>query len=325
MTKNIFLRLRNIKYHGKAIGEEIFIEIEAIGKIFSKNYTIKYGTIREIEEEIGLFLIDQNSFDIPVTVRIIGQDKVLNDVGVDEVKMRVDLNELRIQKKIVFVEVQENRWLLSRPKALFDVSFDIQVMDVMQYVEEQIHGFLLVKMDGYEKEQSLPAFLKVRLDRREDMRDYFTVMEGWRQGETGSIKLKDNGTSYLIPGNPYKGPVRMKYSRSTRNLIVKGTTYLAIEYPGEPWEKGFYDIEIADHPHEGGIKYQDIASKATVWFHIGHERRKGKDEEKYIHTGNGTLGCITLTNKRKWNELYNILIISRLGDSKSIGVLEVVD
>lgn len=323
--KDIYLTLSSIKYSGKSIGNDIRIEIEAIGEIYQKNFEINRGSTRNINKKIGVFRIDQSSFSLPVLVRIIERDKVLNDVGVSEVKFKVNLKESRIQKKSVLVKAKERRWPFVRPEATFNVHFDIQVMEVMHYVEEQEDGFLWVEIDGYEKVQALPAFLKVRLDRHEEGRDYFTIMEGWRQGETGSVTTKDNGESYVLPGNPYTRPIRMTYSRSKKRLKVKGKSYKTVEHPGEPWKNGLYDIEIADYPHKGGVRYVKEAPKAKVWFHIGHEHEQGKDEEKYIHTGEATLGCITLTELKRWNEIYEVFIRARLGDSKSIGVLEVID
>ncbi len=325
MIKNIFLTLSSIKYSGKSIGDDIRIEIEAIGESFQKNLKLRCGSTRKIGEEIGVFKIDQSSFSLPILTRIIERDKVLNDVGVSEIKFKVNLNESRIQKKSVLVKVKEIRWPFVRPEAEFKVDFDIQVMEVMHYIEEQKDGFLWVKIDGYKKVQAIPAFLRVRLDKREGRRDYFTIMEGWRQGETGSVKTKKNGKSYLISGNPYTGPVKVTYSRSAKRLKIKRKSYKVIEYQGERWKKGFYDIEIADHPHEGGIPHAKKAPKAKVWFHIGHEHRPGKDKEKYIHTGQATLGCITLTELKRWNEVYKVFIRARLGDSKSIGILEITD
>ena len=108
-------------------------------------------------------------------------------------------------------------------------------------------------------------------------------------------------------------------------LQIKGRSYKTIKYEGAPWEKGFYDIEIADYAHAPGERYTSVAPKAKVWFHIGHGRSDEKKDQKYIHTGSVTLGCITLDKTEKWNEVYEVLIRARLGDSKSVGILEVID
>src|SRR3989338_2073305 len=199
MMKDVFLTLRSIFYSGTSIGNDIRIEIEAIGQPFEENYEINRDSKRKLEEPIGKFTVDQGSFSIPITVRIIERDIAHNDVGVIEEKIKVNLNEYEIQKKTIRVEVKEMGWLLRKQQAVFDVGFDIQVMDVMQYIKETDDGFVKVIMDGYNKEQSLPSFLRIRFDKHKAGRDYFTVMEGWRQGETESVKLDDDGKSFLVP------------------------------------------------------------------------------------------------------------------------------
>ena len=82
---------------------------------------------------------------------------------------------------------------------------------------------------------------------------------------------------------------------------------------------GIYDIEIPDAPHEGGINYTKIAKFAKVWFRVGHK------DAKYLHTGMHSLGCITVLEQDKWDEIFHQLIKARKGDGLSVGVLEVVD
>ncbi len=71
------------------------------------------------------------------------------------------------------------------------------------------------------------------------------------------------------------------------------------------------NIEILDN--------LDRSSRAKTWFRIGHEG------ERYLHTGGRSLGCVTITEVEKWNEIYNKLIKARKGDFLSVGVLEVID
>jgi hypothetical protein len=327
MIKDVFLTLKSITYKGKSIGDDIRIEIEAIGETFENNYTIKRGQKRLLQEEIGVFRVDQQSFTLPVTLRIIERDTVLNDVGEKRTKLRVDLNDNTTQSKTITVSVKESRWSYVKPEAVFDLVFEIQVMESMRFVEETDTGWLLVKMMNNDKEErvSLPAFLRVRFEGRINKRDHFTVMEGVLQGQSGSVKLDKNNKSFLLPGSFHTGPIRMKYSKSQIILIVNGEQYNATDDLARPWNKGLYDIEIPDHPHKRARRYLNKAPQALVWFHIGHDREPDKDDENYIHTGQASLGCITITDHAKWEELYGLFIKARKGDSQSIGVLEVVD
>ena len=95
--------------------------------------------------------------------------------------------------------------------------------------------------------------------------------------------------------------------------------YIAVDYPNAVWTKGIYDIEIPDYPHAGGLNYQTSAAHATIWFRISH------DNDRYLHTGNGSLGCITIIEKNRWEELFSSLISARKGDGISIGILKIID
>ncbi len=66
-----------------------------------------------------------------------------------------------------------------------------------------------------------------------------------------------------------------------------------------------------------GIENKSIRSMS--WFRIGHIG------ERYLHTGNHSLGCITMTEVERWDEIYDKLIKARKGDFLSVGMLEIVD
>ena len=165
----------------------------------------------------------------------------------------------------------------------------------------------------------MPQCLKLKLDSIERGREHLTILEGPYRGQTASIKLKDNGDSYLSTDIQHKSMARLKYSISKRKLITDKDEYQATDHPDSPWKKGLYDIEIPDYPHALGGRYEDSAVRAKTWFRIGHEG------ERYLHTGRVSLGCITITEVKHWDEIYNKLIKARKGDSISVGVLEIVD
>ncbi len=77
---------------------------------------------------------------------------------------------------------------------------------------------------------------------------------------------------------------------------VGNKTYLTTDSPSAPWTEGLYDIEIPDYPHEGGLHYKG-SKYARAWFRIGH----GGD--KYLHTGAHSLGCMTVVEVDKWDEI----------------------
>lgn len=164
----------------------------------------------------------------------------------------------------------------------------------------------------------LPAYLKVRLDRIESKREHFTILEGLLQGIRASVTLDKQGGSYLFPDNPQTGQISMTYSIAKKTLQVRDKTYMTTDAPDVRWKKGVYDVEIPDAPHHGGLRYPE-ARYARTWFRVGHSG------DRYVHTGRHSLGCITVIERNRWDDLYAALIKARKGDGRSIGVLEVID
>jgi len=317
MVKDVSVTFISVKYSGKSIGDDIRIEWEALTQFGGFNIKIKNGITRQLNQKLGVFPVDQSSFALPITLRVIERDFVFNDVGTQKLKLNVDLSSTTPKTDVYQIKVAESRLKYKRAEALFDLKLEIQVVDAIRYLSEQDDGWLHVLFDG--KVRSLPAFLRVRFEHSDAKREYFTILEGSYQGQLASVKFDKDGNSFLLAGNHQIGTAKLKYSISKKILTFKDKNYVTKDYPSSPWIKGIHDIEIPDAPHRGGMSYLDVAKKATVWFRIGH------DGERYIHTGRASLGCITLTEHKKWDDLYDLLIKSRKGDSVSIGILEVID
>ena len=81
-----------------------------------------------------------------------------------------------------------------------------------------------------------------------------------------------------------------------------------------------YDIKIPDYYHRGGRNYLDRAKLAPVWFKTTHP-----GDDRYVHPGAYSLGCVTLTEIERWDGLCETLLRARKGDSQGVGVLEVID
>lgn len=318
--KDIFLKLTSIKYSGQSIGENIRVEIESLAGLLTSENRIKRGTLKKVEKEIGKITTNKKAFDITVTIRVIEKDIIFNDIGNKNVKIKVDLSESNPQQTTHKVEVEEANGRKKKPKAVFEITLETSITDAIRYLEETKQGFLDVRDEDHKK-QSLPAFLRIRYVHRKDGRDYFTILEGIYQGKTWSVEMKSSTSSYLLSKNPQTGPSHITFSISKRKLEVNGKSYSIKVHPLAPWSTGKWDIEIPDYPHGKARDYLPRASKALVWFHLGHDPK----EERYIHTGEQTAGCITVEDVERWDELYSILIRARKGDSKSIGTVEVID
>lgn len=62
MTKKIVLKLKNIKYSGDSIGDDIRLEISILGKPFNIKKNIKVGTKQEFSKIVGEFDTDRKIF-----------------------------------------------------------------------------------------------------------------------------------------------------------------------------------------------------------------------------------------------------------------------
>ena len=319
MAKLIQLKISQIKYGGDSIGEDIRIEIECLNHSFSLSKRIKNNSAVTIDAEIGQFFLDQASSQLILNIKIIEQDLIFNDVGSKEVKITVDLrNGTSTQVSTHEIMVKELRGLFpSRSTAIFFVTIEAVVTEATRYVPNTPDGWLVGKRVDTKTLVSLPAYLKVRFDRVELKREYFTIMEGSSQGIQISVGL-DGDASRLLQENPQTGTVSMKYSIAKKALRIQNKTYLATDDPNAKWKTGLYDIEIPDAPHRGGLYYPET-KYGKVWFRVGHSG------DRFIHTGRHSLGCITLIEQNQWDDLCQTLMKARKGDGKSIGMLEIID
>ena len=209
--------------------------------------------------------------------------------------------------------------LLSRTKtANFELTLQINMYDVAHMIGSTEEGWIEVTPDWQKQRVSLPEFLRVRLLKQENDRDYFQILEGHYANKYASVKtfFKDNKPS-IVPGEPSTSAISAEYSISKQTLTLGDITYKTKSYEGAPWQKGDYLIYIPDYPHEGGLGYEEYLH-ARTWFLIGFE------SARYLHVGRSSLGCVTISAEQDWEKLYEILIRARTGDGKSVGILHVM-
>jgi len=326
MLKTIQLTLTQIKYGGGSIGDDIRIELEVIGKFLRVDRQIKPGATANIDYEIGKFETDQKLFRANVFMTIIEKDLLFNDVVNAQGSIKVDTLTNKPQKFTFTAEAREKRsrfkkfW--GKKIAIFEIALEAQIIDTERYVpditESKVKGWLIAKLENDNSQKSLPAYLKVKTERIDVKREYFTILEGYYRGKSASIPLREDGSSWFISRIKHTSAVRITYSTSRKVITINGKRYKADDDPRNPWKKGLYDIELPDYPHQGGLRYPE-AERGTVWFRIGH------DGERYLHAGMVSAGCISITETNRWMEIYNILIKARKGDFMSVSVLEVID
>jgi len=323
MLKSVQLKISKIRYKGRSVGRNIRIETEILGDFSRIDKRIKPGTIVKINQEIGKFKTDQKSFRTRISVTITEKDLLFNDVGSVSKNVKINSAVTKPQQFTLKIPVRETRSIFGifwgTRTAVFDVVLEAKVLDVIGYIPDEGDGWLKVELKNSGKEKSLPAHLKVKVERVDTKREYFTILEGPYRGQQASVKRRENGLTWFIFNIRHEPAARTKYSISQKTFILKNRKYQATEDSKNPWKKGSYDIEMPDHPHGGGEEYLGKARLAKVWFRVGHSG------SRYLHPGTISRGCLTVIEVEKWDELCVTLLKARKGDFMSVGVLEVVD
>lgn len=319
MKKAFAVTLKNIEYLGDSVGNDIFLEVEVGAHFLKYNQKIQHGAKTDINQEVGYFEIEENNVPVLIRVKITEKDILFDDSGNVKGLLKIDLLLSLPQSQTFEIKVSENRGVLSKRVAIFKVVLEAAV--AIRYAEDvDRQGWLKVKSDDSGDEFSIPTCLKIRLDYQNEGREYFTILEGARKDTKASVLLKEDSASRFSKINPHKKSVNLIYSIAKKTVKRGKKIYKTTDYPDAPWTKGIYDIEIPDNPHKLGLPFIDIAPHATTWFRISHP-----DHDRYLHTGGLSRGCITLTEKKRWEELYFVLIAARKGDDMNVGVLTVVD
>ena len=322
MIKLIQLKLSKVKYSGNSIGDDIRVEIEISNQFLRVDKIIKVGTVAEINKEIGRFEVDQKLFEANIRITVIEKDLLFNDVGSIDEKIKIDTNIIKSQQFIYKVSLKETRSVSGKfwgkTIANFEIILEVNITDAIWYIPDENDGWLMVRLKDDKAIISLPAYLNVKIERANNAREYFTILEGRYRGKLASVRFKEDGSSHLISNVQHESMVRASYSISRKTFTLNGKIYKTVDYKKALWRKGLYDIEIPDAPHRGGLNYTKI-KRAKTWFRVGHTG------DRYLHTGSRSLGCITIIETTRWIEIYNTLIKARKGDFMSIGVLEVID
>ncbi len=321
MTKLIQLSLSKVKYAGDSIGDDIRIEIDCLNHSLDVNRQIKNGSEIVVNAPVGTFFTDQLQFSFPLSVKVIERDLLFNDVGTATRDFKIDVRNTTPQFLMVPIEVRELRNYHTKKTARFDLIFEAKVGDALAYVAFTNQGWFTGKYTTTNHIVDLVSHLQIRIERYGAERDYFQIVEGPLRGKRASL-MREEKVVHFTSENPHTGPVRLVYSRSQKTLTFGEQVYKMKDYPTDPnpWRKGLHDIEIADYSHEPGRSYLNRAALALVWFKVSHP-----DGNRYLHVGAFSLGCMTLTEVERWDELCKILLKARKGDGRNIGTVEVVD
>lgn len=184
------------------------------------------------------------------------------------------------------------------------------------HLKHSSDGWYTVLTEPEQKREPLPEYLKVFVTNTKDNRDYFQVLEGVFLGKKFSISRK-NGISFIEKDNIHKSAANLTFDISSKTIEVVGLgIFGAITESSNPVPVGTHDVEIPDAPHGLGDSYLDEAKYSRSWFRIGNRG------DRYLHCGNVSAGCITVTSISEWDKIYKHLILSRK-NNKSVGFVKV--
>lgn len=193
-----------------------------------------------------------------------------------------------------------------------------------RYVATDNSGWLRVKLEPSGTIEPLPQYIKVTFSERRSRRDYFRIEEGVYKGKNASVSQKSASSSWLGKPLPtYRGPVTLTFKKGQGKLITPIGTLTATTDPNNPIRNGGHPVQLPAFPHELGRSYVPRASKAMTWFYLGTGIAIRGRNDRYLHPGRISGGCVTVTDLSKWDSLYTVLILSRATGGRNVGTITV--
>lgn len=326
--KQLTLTLRSAGYSGDNLGDDIQFRITVEDKVLTITRKIKHNTTISIKKIVSKKEVNSN-VAIPIHVQITEKDPSYNDIGSNSSNFQVLYDGLKIQTHSFQVTVSGDSIGDRKKTAVFTLKFEAELQGIgIRYVKNvSKRGWLTIKHeDELTGPKVLPYALQVQVTELKNGREFFIIQEGPLKGHKGSIRLTNEAASFLTEENLHTDSVYLIFSKEKETLQIAGTnkTYWAVLDSANPVTNGAYDLEIPYEPHHRyGEYYEKYSIYAKTWFRIGHSG------DRYLHFGRYSAGCITVrrqeNNPAGWNEIYQLLITGRKGDSKSVGIIEVVD
>lgn len=181
---------------------------------------------------------------------------------------------------------------------------------------------------------SLPAGLKLRVSEKKNGRFYFSILEGPLKGKTGTVREKlyetiptlvesytpQKETNLFVEFSKMPDSSRMLpgklWAGETIEAAKKSDMITVVTDPKNPAPSGWHPLNIPDHPHALGLGYIKDSTWATTWF------RLGDSDDRYLHCGRVSAGCVTVRPASQWGSLYLSLIFRRRAkDSKTVSAI----
>ncbi|AKJ29450.1 hypothetical protein [Caldimonas brevitalea] len=192
-------------------------------------------------------------------------------------------------------------------------------MPEMRYIVGGSDGWLRIKREPGSEIISVPEYLQVALTSSSNGRDFITLQEGPHKDKKFSVT-----TGNLSARKPdYTAAAHLTFSLSREVVRYALGTVKAITDSSNPVPEGLHPIQIPDHPHHGGLRYEARSAYAKTWFYLGHGDAIARHGDRYLHTGARSAGCITV-DPQEWTQFYRYLILCRSGNGKTVGSVTVV-
>ena len=189
-----------------------------------------------------------------------------------------------------------------------------------RYVVGGHDGWLNVKREPSGAIIAMPEYLQVSLSESKEGRDYFTPLEGVERGKKFSVKTGNLRSANLAH---YHSGAHLEFSLSKEKLTYQGNQAKAVTDTAFPIELGQHRIQIPDFPHDKAIGYRADSPYVKTWFFLGNGVARHGSDDRYLHPGGNSLGCITV-KPSEWTRLYQYLILCRSNDGKTVGNVLVV-
>ena len=193
-----------------------------------------------------------------------------------------------------------------------------------RYIATDNSGWLRAKLEPDDIVVPLPQYLKVSFSERANERDYFKIEEGVYKGKKASVSQRSETSSWLgYPQPAYKGPAILIFKKRKGKLVTPIGMLDATTDISNPINDGPYPIQLPGFPHDLARSYVPQASKAMTWFYLGTGHAVPGINDRYLHPGLISAGCVTVTDLSKWDMLYDTLILSRVPGGHDAGIITV--
>lgn len=192
-------------------------------------------------------------------------------------------------------------------------------MPEKRYLIGGADGWLNVKREPSGVIVAIPEYTQAELEATENGRDHFKVLEGVERGKKFSVK-----SGNLKPGPPaYRTAANIQFNLTKELITYPGGQVKAVTHIRNPIPVGAHPIQLPDFPHSLGAMYMTQSSYAKSWFYLGNGNAIPGNNDRYLHTGSVSAGCVTV-DPSGWTKLYQYLILCRRSDGKTVGTIIVV-